>query len=292
MLWGHNDTLLGIQMATFAEISERPKAKLLPPLDRPLVGALRARTKEQSSWRKDGFIILRGFMPEELLDPYIERRAQLNEPGGWLSPTSYLHVPELRDVALYPPLLTIMKSLITEEMMLHLSLTGWISTERDWRQDDYLNPPFVNSWYSAVWFALDKIDGDCGPFEFVPGSHKWPLLRREKIWTLMTKEELEAVDPINGNKIWEKRAERLMTPAIEDEIRRRGATPRTFLAEKGDVLIWHGRLLHRGSLARTRFTARKSLITHYSGIGHREDMTGRAQHRGGGWYATFDHPLY
>ena len=54
---------------------------------------------------------------------------------------------------------------------MHLNLTGWVSTERNWHQDDYLNP-FINSWYGRL-VALDKISADAGPFEYVPGSHKW-----------------------------------------------------------------------------------------------------------------------
>ena len=47
-------------------------------------------------------------------------------------------------------------------MLLHLALTGWISTQRDWHQDDYLNPPFVANWYAAVWMALDDISAESG----------------------------------------------------------------------------------------------------------------------------------
>ena len=65
--------------------------------------------------------------------------------------------------------------------MLHLVLSGWVSSERTWHQDDYLNPDFVNSHYAAVWVALRDISPDCGPFQFVRGSHKWPLTRRDKV---------------------------------------------------------------------------------------------------------------
>lgn len=46
-------------------------------------------------------------------------------------PTPYLHVPALRDLALYPPLMEMLQSLIGEPMMLHLALTGWVSTQRN-----------------------------------------------------------------------------------------------------------------------------------------------------------------
>jgi len=275
----------------FRKLSEVPPAHLLPPLDRPGVKEA-TLTAEQKTWQRDGVVILPKFFPETLIDAYVARRAQLQDPAGWQSATPYLHVSEMRELALYPRLMKLLRDLIGEPMMLHLALTGWISTERDWHQDDYLNPPHVNSWYCAVWIALDHIDPDSGPFEYVPGSHKWRLLRGDRIKEFLTDHERTWVDPATGRTAWEKHAERIMTPSIEAEIVRRGASVKSFLAEKGDLLIWHGRLLHRGSLAKKHMMERRSLISHYSGIRHRDDMPGRTQDANGNWYALFDHPLF
>lgn len=273
----------------FDQLSETPDPELLPSLDRPNVDE-DTLTWEQRSWRRDGVVILPRFFPDSVIDPYTARRSVLETPGGWISAVPYLHVPELRTVALYPPLMHVLHHLIGEPLMLHLALTGWVSTERNWHQDDYLNPPFVNSWYAAVWIALDHIDAASGPFEYVPGSHRWPLLRGEKVRTFLTDEELSRQE--NGVNHWPKYSERFVVPAIEAEIARRGVPPKKFLAEKGDVLIWHGRLIHRGSLASEPGRERRSLITHYSGINHRADMTQREFDAAGQAYAVFDIPLH
>jgi len=176
-----------------------------------------------------------------------------------------MHVAELRDVSLYPPLMNLMESLIGEEMGLHLNLTGWVSTERNWHQDDYLNPPYINSWYAAVWIALDDIHEDSGPFEFVPGSHRWPLMRSHKVRMFLTPEERD-------HDNWPGLAERFVNDVAEEEIVKRGLKTKKFLAKKGDLLIWHGRLMHRGSYPNIPGMERKTLISHYSGISHRVDM--------------------
>jgi ectoine hydroxylase-related dioxygenase (phytanoyl-CoA dioxygenase family) len=201
-----------------------------------------------------------------------------------------MQVPELRAVGLYPPLMRMLEHLIGEPMLLHLALSGWVSTERNWHQDDYLNPPFVNSWYAAVWIALDRIDPASGPFEYVPGSHRWPLLRGENVRRFLTDEERERKE--YGVNHWPKYSERFVVPAIEVEIARQRVPPRTFLGEKGDVLIWHGRLMHRGTLAAQAGRERRSLITHYSGLDHRPDMVERARDTNGQNYAVFDVPLH
>ena len=281
---------------SFADLSEMPSPRLLPPLDRPNTKESEL-SAEQLAWRRDGVVILRNFVPEAILDRYIARRAllQIEAPecfrGGWRSPTPYEHLPELRRLCLYPPLMHLLKHLIGEPMMLHLTLTGWVSTERNWHQDDYLNPPFVNSWYTAVWIALDHIDPASGPFEYVPGSAAWPLMRREKVLACMAPQEAEACDPLTGALLWPSLSERFVTPAIETEIAARNGRIERFLGEKGDVLIWHGRLMHRGSRPQSPDLLRKALIAHYSGVNHRADMPGRKRDENGMSYAVFGHPL-
>ena len=281
----------------FDDISEWPKPSLLPPLDRPRVKE-DSLTPEQRNWRRDGVLILRGFIPDNVLDPYIERRERLLTEApehfrtGWYCTSPYEHIAELRALALYPPLMKMMAHLIGEPMMMHLNLTGWVSTERNWHQDDYLNPDFVNGWYTAVWIALDTIDADCGPFEYVPGSHRWKLLRQAKVLACMTEEAAKERHPVSRALVWPKTSERFVVPAIEAEILSRGATAAQFLAEKGDVLIWHGRLIHRGSLPRLPGRLRRALISHYSGIGHRPDMTARRQDENGEWYFASNNPLW
>ena len=275
---------------SFAMLSEEPDPALLPWLDQPDVDET-GLTPEQRAWRTDGVAILPGFLPDAVIDPYIARREKLNRPGGWSSPTPYEHVAELRQVSLYPPLRAMLRELIGEEMMLHLNLTGWVSTERNWHQDDYLNPGTVNSWYAAVWIALDTIDPDSGPFEYVPGSHRWPLLRGEKVRAFMTEDERAGSVGTAGFDAWPKLTERFVVPAIEAEIKQRGIPSRRFLGRKGDVLIWHGRLMHRGTQPVRTDLQRRALIAHYSGVSHRPDMPRRRSDGSGGVYAVFDHKL-
>ncbi len=277
----------------FSDLSEFPDPAHLPPLDRPDV-RLEGLSPDQLAWHQDGVVIKRGFIPDSILDPYIARRAAIRAQDawpltGWPYGHCYVGIPELRAVALYPPLMQLMTGLVGEEMLFHLALTGWVTTERNWHQDDYLNPPFVNTWYAAVWIALDTVLPEAGPFEYVPGSHRWGLLRGEKIRSFLTEEELSRRSPYTGNNQWEKYAERFVTPAIEAEIAacRQPVVP--FFANKGDVLIWHGRLIHRGSKGQPG-VVRKSLITHYSGVNHRQDMALRAHDENGQCYAVFDEP--
>ncbi|MGC8531359.1 MAG: phytanoyl-CoA dioxygenase family protein [Acidiphilium sp.] len=282
-----------MDMVRFADLVAFPDEAELPPLDRATLDPA-GLNEDQRAWVRDGVVLKRKFIPDDLLDAYIARRAAYR-PGtsrnkvGWLHGHCYIGVPELRAVALYPPLMDMLASLIGEEMIFHLALTGWVSTQREWHQDDYLNPDFVNTWYAAVWIALEDIDPESGPFEYLPGSHRWGLLRGEKIRAFLTDEERERREPVTGINQWPSYAEQFVTPAIEEQIAQSGLPVVPFLGQKGDVLIWHSRLMHRGSRRKSDMP-RRSLITHYSGINHRPDMLLKARDENGRAYAVFDMP--
>jgi len=280
---------------TFADLSELPDPSQIPLIDRPGVDES-LLTEDQLAWRRDGVVIKRGFIENAVLRPYIDRRLQLEQVSltkhmyGWETPTPYEHNPELRDLCLYPKLMQLMQALVGEKMLLHLNLTGWLSTERNWHQDDYLNPPHVNGWYAAAWIALASIRDDAGPFEYIPDSHRWPLLRQARVKRFMSPQELAKRTAV-GTETWPRDSETFVVPAIEAEIAARAPEIRRFTAEAGDVLIWHGRLMHRGTKATGPNAWRPALIAHYSGINHRHDMSRRATDRNGYVYALFDYPL-
>lgn len=266
---------------TFDELcGEEPKDEDKPFLDRTGV-CVSDLTQDQAQWRKEGVLILKNFIPHSLIDAYSNLREKLAEKtgnqGGWRCDCPYLHYKELKDLCLYRPLSDKLTELLGDKMGLHLNLTGWVSTERNWHQDDYLNPEFVNASYAAVWFALDSIHPESGPFEYVPRSHRWPLTRRGKLWERLTKEEISSPE-------WPGRTQEWVSEAFENEIEKRGGIKKQFLGEKGDVLIWHGRLAHRGTEPKDRSPLRKSLIAHYSGVERRKDMHGFTQYKDQGFY--------
>ncbi|MET4806363.1 phytanoyl-CoA dioxygenase family protein [Limibacillus sp. MBR-115] len=268
----------------FADLSEIPDDDVVPPLDRTECDES-ALTEDQLLWRRQGYLILDNFMPSDLVESYAEARWRLlPKVHGWNSAVPYMHVPEALALCTYAPLAAKLEELISEPMGLHLNLTSWVSTQRNWHQDDYLNPETLNSYYAAVWIALDDIHPDSGPFEYVPGSHRWPVMRREKIRSLMP--------PYLRHGGWPKYSEPLVVAACEKEIARRRAETRQFIAKKGDVLIWHGRLLHRGTAPRNPTLQRRAMIAHYSAIDRRPRFPAAKQADGGGWYFPVNQQLF
>lgn len=247
-------------MPTFEELTAPP-----PPIS-------------SADWNDDGVVVIPNFFPEELMSAYescwLENNA--DRPGGWPDCTPYRRHPELLNILTYAPLAALLESLIGEPAGVHLNLTGWISTERNWHQDSYLNPPGVGDYYAAIWVGLADIHPDSGPFQYIPGSHRWPQVTREAI--------LGALEPEEQDHRWPKFSERILTPLFEEEIEKRGTPVISHLPGRGDLLVWHGRLMHRGSRPNVPGMERRSLIAHYSGIHHRKDMPKAVQSPNGGWY--------
>lgn len=270
---------------TYQDLTEEVSPKLLTAVDRGEVNydVLTDRQRRiVTQWVTEGVAYLPRFMPELLMREYEKLREKLKKPGGWANPCPYLHYKAIRDICLYRPLSETLKLLVGDDMGLHLNLTGWISTERSFHADDYLNPPFILAHYAAVWIALETVHPDSGPFQYVPGSHRWPLLRRDKVLSNLEPGALSTRD-------WPSRAEEFVTPACTAEIARRGAKVETYLPKRGDVLIWHGMLLHQGSKPKVPGTPRRALIAHYSALSKREDMPVRHRHTDAvmdvdGWY--------
>lgn len=243
-----------------------------PPLSKP-------PDPLQAFWRKDGKGTLPRLIPDDLIeaycDAYVKRDLATHNASDV---TPYMRIPELREICTYGPLSDILEHIIGEPMGVHLNLIGWTSTERDWHQDHYLNPPGVGSFYAAVWIALEDIDPRSGPFQYIPGSHKWGSLDREKV--------IAACGSSLSDPDWPRHSEKVLTPLVEAKIKAEGLKVQTYLPKKGDVLIWHSRLMHRGSKPEVPGLQRRALIAHYSGINHRSDMA-PAERWGDGWIFPF-----
>ncbi len=280
-------------MIKFEDLTEVPDRCQLPWLDRfenEPTTEQGVQLRYEMDWWRNGVVVLEKFLPEELMDRYDAVRSKFPDPRGW-GPTPYMYYEEIKHLCLYAPLSSVLKNLIGAPMGLHLNLTGYISTERAWHQDTFLNPPHVGGWYVAVWMALEDISPDSGPFQYVPGSHKWPELKREKVLAQLTEEE-------RRSDMWPTYSERILTPLFEEKIKESGLPVVTYLPKRGDVLIWHSRLTHQGSKPNVPGAQRKAIISHYSAITHRHDMPDKRQLKGSvkghnidGYYFHIERPL-
>lgn len=90
----------------------------------------------------------------------------------------------------------------------------------------------------AAWLALDRADEENGCMSVVPGSHKWPLLCTERADTRISFTDV-GVPLTPGNEL---------QPVV---------------MEAGDVLFFHGNLVHGSFPNKSADRFRRSLIGHF-----------------------------
>lgn len=102
----------------------------------------------------------------------------------------------------------------------------------------------------GVWVALEDVTLENGPLFYYPGSHRWPIYTNEHIGRC-----LSTLPARPSQQVYE--------PAWSALVAAHGAPRETFLAKKGQALIWAANLLHGGSIQLNRQATRWSQVTHY-----------------------------
>lgn len=273
-------------LPSFDELTEAYPETKCPYLDQPSVSHEHF-APHQRYWAENGYLLIKGLIDPSTCDEYLALREQLAlGRGGFPSFTPYLEHEVLRRMFCSAELNSMLTDLIGEEMGLHFNLSPFQSTERGWHQDDYLNPQGTFGRYAAVWIAVDDVPADSGPFEFIRGSHKLPAVSRSKVIEYLKPEFRPDARNLQD---WTGRAPMFVNPAYFYKFTLDKMPSTKFVGKKGDVLIWHSRLIHRGSPPASKDAIRPGVIGHYSAIRDTRWFGGNIRrHGGGGYYWHFD----
>ncbi|MEM7425346.1 MAG: phytanoyl-CoA dioxygenase family protein [Pseudomonadota bacterium] len=120
-------------------------------------------------------------------------------------------------------------------------------SQQSLHNDSWFMPPPSQGRMVAASICLDDITEENGPVFYLPGSHK--------------------LSPVcfDGGRRAVRGASEIKAVRTDVEKRAGGGKfeHRQFTAEAGDVLIWHGELLHGGAPIRDKCQTRRTLVTHY-----------------------------
>lgn len=128
------------------------------------------------------------------------------------------------------------------------------------QQPAHIDYPYVRcqtrlAHLAASWIPLEDIHADSGPLAYYPGSHRT--------------EASGFFDWGHGSILLEPDSERSPMDFAEhlwSRMRTCAIAPGIFLPKRGDVLIWHGNLVHEGTAIRDPARTRKSYVTHYTSL--------------------------
>lgn len=125
-----------------------------------------------------------------------------------------------------------------------------VGTQQDAHTDIVHFSSLPEKFMCGVWLAMEDIHADAGPLFYYPGSHRWPVMSNAMIGRCGYRTRLDS-------------AQSPFADAWNALCAAQGAEPATFLARKGQALIWLANLLHGGSAQHDRRLTRWSQVTHY-----------------------------
>ena len=229
---------------------------------------------ELEHWNDFGFLVLRKFFEPSAIEHYKrhineawQTRARPDNPlvmfgtrGGhyfreavdedrsktYRLQDQYLVDQQTRDLVMDPRLTNILHQLMGNAPVVCNTLLFEWGSEQDMHSDMFYMAPMSEQQMLATWIAIDDVTEDNGPLVYVPRSHKLPPHR-------FSNGRVQAIVEETSSAV----------AAIREKMDEAGLQSEKFLAERGDVLIWHSQLMHGGDAIRDRSARRTSLVTHY-----------------------------
>jgi hypothetical protein len=158
--------------------------------------------------------------------------------------------PDVRAIAASEAVIALLSKLYGRKAFPFQTLNFPVGTQQEAHSDMVHFSCLPERFMCGVWLAMEDIHPDAGPLFYYPGSHRWPVMSNALIARRGYGTSLDsAQDPFA--EAW-----RALCAA-------HGAQPSTFLARKGQALIWCANLLHGGSPQADPRLTRWSQVTHY-----------------------------
>jgi ectoine hydroxylase-related dioxygenase (phytanoyl-CoA dioxygenase family) len=213
---------------------------------------------ELLNWHEKGYMVLEGFFQEkevEAINEEINRMLSANE--------IYLNFSEKQIISTHKKS-NIINQIIRENELNHIlefilgkkveifqSINFLKGSEINPHSDFFHMSTFPYGHSIAVWIALEDIDECNGPLIIYPGSHKLAYIHSHDF---VHSNNFFQIDPNLYAKYENKIMNLINTYKLQCK---------EFYAKKGDILIWHGNLLHGGAAIKNKNKTRKSMVIHY-----------------------------
>ncbi len=214
------------------------------------------------AWPENGYAVLEGFFEPELIDRInieIEERMASGKLGFSRGSDRvrnvFKHCPSAAEAVSRPDLRAILSYLLGREVGIWQSISFFRGSRQGAHSDAFHMTTAPQGNLIVIWVALEDITPDCGPVFYLPGSH-----RMQQIVT-------EDLDLEQGSRFFVPDKSKAYYQRIKRQVTESGVQPQRFLANKGDVLIWHSNLLHGGGPITNPEATRRSLVAHYYGEG-------------------------
>ena len=271
----HNKPLykkFGIHKSVLSSISSKDfkdKSARLPWLDYPITKEkiieypdfMKLDNNTQQSlldWHEKGFLILPSFFDHQTIDAInydidlllATEMLQFNYTKRKVM-NAFQYSDVIRQTIQHKKLKNILEFILDNRVAPFQTINFIQGSEQAPHSDAIHMSTFPKGNLIAAWIALEDINADAGALQYYPGSHRLPYLTNADIGA---KNNCLFLDNTSNRKHEIKTAQLIQENHLEAQ---------TFLPKKGDVLIWHGNLIHRGLPVENNQLTRKSMVVHY-----------------------------
>ena len=228
-------------------------------------------------WRRDGYVLFEQAVSRRLIDQYLADMRELVENHKAYDVLLNHHVrgvasardltseelrhPKLRvmdfhnasvagkKLALARKIVSFLGHVFAEPVVAMQTLTFYRGSQQEEHQDYAYVVSGNPAHLAASWIGLEDVHPEAGPLGYFPGSHRIPKFDFGNGLFLTPQSPRREID---------------FLAHIRVQCAAQGLQEKIFLAKKGDVFVWHGALVHRGSPVVDPARTRLSLATHYS----------------------------
>lgn len=157
---------------------------------------------------------------------------------------------DVKSIAINSEILDLLGKLYGRRAIPFQTLNFPVGTEQHMHSDSVHFSSLPERFMCGVWLAMEDIHPEAGPLNYCPGSQRWPIINN-----LMLERQRfgDQSEPAQGP----------YEPVWRSIIEGQQASTETFLARKGQALIWAANLLHGGSPQLDPARTRWSQVTHY-----------------------------
>lgn len=209
------------------------------------------------SFDENGYAILRSFLSTEDVDAineeiaFLLQQKKIRFTNGNKLMFAIHSSALLRGVGNNAELKEVLAALLGGEPLLFQSINFLTGSQQRTHSDSIHMTTYPLGGLLGVWFALEDITHENGPLHYYPESHKLPYY-------------LNADFQNEGNRWFlGDKPYTVYEDMIRQKIAEQHLSKQTFLANKGDVLIWHANLFHGGEPHLNKEKTRKSMVLHY-----------------------------
>lgn len=225
--------------------------------DRPLT------TEQLAAYHRDGFTIMERVFDADMCARFIEHMMDLHRgvktlegfglrepgsPGEWgRTFNQHLYDPKAMDLLLHPCLREPLRQCYDDEPEGIQTMYFYVGSEQRRHQDQYYLPACM-----SAWIALTDVNADNGTIWVQPGSHKGHLVTAKEL--RHTHGQDFSIGEVYNDAV---------DAVFEHNQQELGLEEAPVEVHAGDVVLFHGVLIHRGGPIRKPGSFRHVMANHY-----------------------------